>query len=138
MSVQSSTQLEHAPSVVDTPTRASAPEPRLKGTLHVVTRILRQTAVPMSVREIVEHGGADLPTRSKTPMTVVARDLAMDIKNKGDASAFIRTSPGRFTLRELVAQQESSVPSERDVSAVHAVFTQLPRIERANDNVQHG
>lgn len=107
--------------------------PRLKGTLDVVTMILRKTAVPMSVREIVELAGAELPTRSKTPVTVVARDLAMDIKLKGDASAFVRTSPGRFTMRELVHD---------DVVIVHAAapdprfIAHLSRGERVLDNVQ--
>jgi hypothetical protein len=55
----------------------------------------------MSVREIVERAGARLPSKSKTPDTVVARDLSMDIKKKGETSLFIRTSPGRYTLRAL-------------------------------------
>lgn len=70
-------------------------------TLAVVEEILRETAVPMSVREIVERAGVRLPSKSKTPDTVVARDLSMDIKRKGDGSTFIRTAPGRFTLRVL-------------------------------------
>lgn len=72
-------------------------------TLAVVEEILRETAVPMSVREIVERAGARLPSKSKTPDTVVARDLSMDIKKKGDTSLFVRTSPGRYTLRTLAA-----------------------------------
>jgi hypothetical protein len=70
-------------------------------TLAVVEEILRETSVPMSVREIVERAGARLPSKSKTPDTVVARDLSMDIKKKGDTSLFVRTSPGRYTLRAL-------------------------------------
>jgi hypothetical protein len=73
-------------------------------TLAVVEEILRETAVPMSVREIVERAGVRLPSKSKTPDTVVARDLSMDIKKKGEGSLFIRTSPGRYTLRALVPQ----------------------------------
>ena len=72
--------------------------------LAVVEEILRETEVPMSVREIVERAGARLPSKSKTPDTVVARDLSMDIKRKGEGSLFIRTSPGRYTLRTLAAQ----------------------------------
>jgi hypothetical protein len=70
-------------------------------TLVVVEEVLRETPVPMSVREIVERAGARLPSKSKTPDTVVARDLAMDIKKKGESSLFVRTSPGRYTLRAL-------------------------------------
>ena len=76
-------------------------------TLAVVEEILRETAVPMSVREIVERAGARLPSKSKTPDTVVARDLSMDIKKKGEGSLFIRTSPGRYTLRALAANSST-------------------------------
>jgi HB1, ASXL, restriction endonuclease HTH domain len=72
-------------------------------TLAVVEEILRETAVPMSVREIVERAGARLPSKSKTPDTVVARDLSMDIKKKAEGSLFVRTSPGRYTLRTLAS-----------------------------------
>jgi hypothetical protein len=77
-------------------------------TLAVVEEILRETSVPMSVREIVERAGARLPSKSKTPDTVVARDLSMDIKKKGDTSLFIRTSPGRYTLRALATGSHPS------------------------------
>lgn len=73
-------------------------------TLAVVEEILRETAVPMSVREIVQRAGVRLPSKSKTPDTVVARDLSLDIKRKGESSRFTRTSPGRYTLREIAAR----------------------------------
>lgn len=73
-------------------------------TLAVVEEILRETAVPMSVREIVQRAGVRLPSKSKTPDTVVARDLSLDIKRKGETSRFTRTSPGRYTLREIAAR----------------------------------
>lgn len=82
-------------------------------TLAVVEEILRETGVPMSVREIVVKAGPRLPSKSKTPDTVVARDLAMDIKRKGDTSLFSRTSPGRYTLRALAA----AAPAPTMVSA---------------------
>lgn len=80
-------------------------------TLAVVEDILRETAVPMSVREIVERAGARLPSKSKTPDTVVARDLSMDIKKRGDQSLFVRTSPGRYTLRSLVGGEVPALGS---------------------------
>ncbi len=83
-------------------------------TLAVVEEILRETAVPMSVREIVERAGIRLPSKSKTPDTVVARDLSMDIKKKGEGSLFIRTSPGRYTLRTLVS---ATTPDDRNQTA---------------------
>ncbi|MCA9675562.1 MAG: winged helix-turn-helix domain-containing protein [Myxococcales bacterium] len=72
----------------------------------MVEEILRETAVPMSVKEIVERAGSRLPSKSKTPDTVVARDLSMDLKKRGEGSPFIRTSPGRYTLRDIWSRQQ--------------------------------
>ena len=71
-------------------------------TLAVVEQVMRETRTPMAVRDIVEIAGDALPTRSKTPDTVVARDLSMDIKRNGEESRFVRTAPGRYTMREFV------------------------------------
>lgn len=71
-------------------------------TLNVVEMVLREARDPMVVKEIVRLAGDRLPTRSKTPDTVVARDLAMDIVKRGMESKFTRVSPGKYTLRELV------------------------------------
>lgn len=89
-------------------------------TLAVVEEILRETAVPMSVREIVERAGVRLPSKSKTPDTVVARDLSMDLKKKGEASIFIRTSPGRYTLRALAT---ASAPASATLPVSEAART---------------
>jgi hypothetical protein len=72
-------------------------------TLIVVEEVLRERGTPMVVREIVLLAAERLNTKSKTPDTVVARDLAMDIKRRGEDSKFTRVSPGKYTLRELVA-----------------------------------
>lgn len=94
-------------------------------TLAVVEEILRETAIPMSVREIVERAGVRLPSKSKTPDTVVARDLAMDIKKKGEGSLFIRTSPGRYTLRALASQPVAQpTASHEDVTPMRGVSPQ--------------
>ncbi len=87
-------------------------------TLAVVEEILRETAIPMSVREIVERAGARLPSKSKTPDTVVARDLSMDIKKKGEGSLFVRTSPGRYTLRVLATGTTPVIQSAQPMSAL--------------------
>ena len=92
-------------------------------TLAVVEEILRETGVPMSVREIVVKAGPRLPSKSKTPDTVVARDLAMDIKRKGDASLFTRTSPGRYTLRALAATAPTVVTAPVLPTTVSAPVT---------------
>jgi hypothetical protein len=98
-------------------------------TLAVVEEILRETNIPMSVREIVEHAGSRLPSKSKTPDTVVARDLSMDIKKKGEGSIFVRTSPGRYTLRELAAKQVPVTPVASDSAT--PVLSSAMRADRA-------
>ncbi len=80
-------------------------------TLAVVEEVLRETGVPLSVVEIVVRAGARLPSKSKTPDTVVARDLAMDIKRKGEGSLFIRSSPGRYTLRSIAVAADGKEPA---------------------------
>ncbi len=80
-------------------------------TLLVVEEVLRERGTPMVVREIVVAAGERLPSKSKTPDTVVARDLAMDIKKLGDGSKFTRVSPGRYTLRELIALDAAAAGS---------------------------
>lgn len=115
-------------------------------TLAVVEEILRETAVPMSVREIVERAGVRLPSKSKTPDTVVARDLSMDIKRKGETSLFARTSPGRYTLRSLASAATTVPESQRATSmsalpqrkpAVAAGTTSAPRA-RTDSDIQGG
>ena len=71
-------------------------------TLDVIERILRARGDAMTVADIVGHAIGDLalPTQSKTPRTIVARDLAIDIKNDARGSRFVRTDPGIFMLRE--------------------------------------
>jgi hypothetical protein len=69
-------------------------------TLDVVAEVLRETAPrALCVREIVEHAGDRLPTASRTPATVVRRDLAIDIRTLGEASRFARVDRGKFLLR---------------------------------------
>jgi hypothetical protein len=118
-------------------------------TLAVVEEILRETSVPMSVREIVERAGARLPSKSKTPDTVVARDLSMDIKRKSDTSLFVRTSPGRYTLRTLAGTMLTSdnaamLRSAAPPSSMSALpprkpaAAAVPSVPRTRDDVQGG
>ncbi len=105
-------------------------------TLAVVEKILRETGSPMSVREIVEAAGDELPTRSKTPDTVVARDLSMDIKKKGETSPFIRTSPGRYTMREMwMAKQNGG--AQPTVAAPPAQTTETDATEVLAHAIRH-
>ena len=82
-------------------------------TLAVVEEVLRETATAMTVKQIVQRAGARLPSKSKTPDTVVARDLSVNIKKYGEQSLFVRTAPGLYGLRALVIAAvviDSTVP----------------------------
>jgi len=107
-------------------------------TLAVVEEILRETAVPMSVREIVEKAGVRLPSKSKTPDTVVARDLSMDLKRKGDASLFIRTSPGRYTLKTLVSATTPSSATSMSALPARKPAVAAPSTRARTDNEASG
>jgi hypothetical protein len=117
-------------------------------TLVVVEEILRETAVPMSVREIVERAGVRLPSKSKTPDTVVARDLSMDIKRKGESSMFVRTSPGRYTLRMLAGaalpsdgatmQRPAASPQSMSALSQRKPAVAAPTVPRTRDNDVQG
>jgi hypothetical protein len=83
-------------------------------TLDVVAEVLREAAPrSLCVREIVEHAGDRLPTASRTPATVVRRDLAIDIRTFGEASRFTRVDRGKFLLRASLS------------SALEALFEEL-------------
>ena len=98
-------------------------------TLAVVEEVLRETASPMTVKQIVQRAGARLPSKSKTPDTVVARDLSVNIKKFGEQSLFVRTAPGLYGLREVVAV--AGVADANVQVAVVSVVTATLRHERS-------
>jgi len=72
-------------------------------TLDVVAEVLREVAPrALKARELVELAGNRLPTASRTPTTVVSRDLAIDIKGRGATSRFLRVDRGEFLLKEAL------------------------------------
>ena len=70
--------------------------------------VLRQARRPLSARELVDQAIADrlLPnaTFAKTPHKSMQARLSMHILQRGEASVFVRTSSGRFYLRELLGE----------------------------------
>ena len=72
-------------------------------TLDVVAEVLREVAPrALKAREITALAGARLPTASRTPETVVSRDLAIDVRDRGAASRFLRVDRGAFVLKEAL------------------------------------
>lgn len=72
-------------------------------TLDVVAEVLREAAPrALKAREIAALAGPRLPTASRTPQTVVSRDLALDVKFRGASSRFLRVGRGEFVLKEAL------------------------------------
>jgi hypothetical protein len=72
-------------------------------TLDVVAEVLREVAPQaLKARQIAELAGSRLPTASRTPETVVSRDLALDVRDRGAASRFLRVDRGAFVLKEAL------------------------------------
>ena len=72
-------------------------------TLDVVAEVLREVAPrALKARQIAALAGDRLPTASRTPETVVSRDLAIDVRDHGAASRFLRVDRGAFVLKEAL------------------------------------
>lgn len=72
-------------------------------TLAVVAEILREVAPrALNPRQIVEMAVGRLPTASRTPETVVSRDLALEVKRNEERSRFLRAAPGEYLLKEAL------------------------------------
>jgi len=72
-------------------------------TLDVVAEVLREVAPrALNARQIVELANGRLPTASRTPETVVSRDLAMELKRNETRSRFLRVDRGKFVIKEAL------------------------------------
>ena len=72
-------------------------------TLDIVAEVLREVAPrALKAREIAQLAGSRLPTASRTPETVVSRDLAIDVRDHGTKSRFLRVDRGAFVLKEAL------------------------------------
>ena len=75
-------------------------------TLDVVAEILREVAPrALKARQIAELAAAAgrLTTTSRTPETVISRDLAIDVRDRGASSRFLRVDRGEFVLKEALS-----------------------------------
>lgn len=66
--------------------------------------VRRAARVRLTVRQIAERAGQRLPSAAKRPDTVIARDLALNLRRLGEESRFARTGRRLFTLREFVGK----------------------------------
>jgi hypothetical protein len=87
-------------------------------TLAVVAEILREVAPrALTARAIVERAAGRLPTASRTPETVVRRDLALDLRRNGTSSIFCRIAPGEYLLRETFLAAHCNEPDDVEIHA---------------------
>ncbi len=78
--------------------------------LEAAKRVLEEAGSPLPVRDLTKAMLAKgyWQTQGLTPEATVQARLATDIKNRGEASAFIRSAPGRFGLRGQVTDPVSA------------------------------
>jgi len=69
--------------------------------LEAAKLVLEETNRPLPVRELTSAmlSKGYWQTQGLTPEATVQARLATDIKNRGDASSFVRTAPGTFALK---------------------------------------
>lgn len=89
--------------------------------LEAAKRVLEEAGFPLSVRELTAAMQAKdyWQTGGLTPEATVQARLATDIKNRGEASAFYRSAPGRFGLR---GQVPAPVPAEMALGSATSLF----------------
>jgi len=68
-------------------------------TLAIVEDVLRAATEPLGPKDIAARAGRRLPSRSRTPDTVIARDISRDIIKHGESSRFLRVARGLYVLR---------------------------------------
>lgn len=93
--------------------------------------ILRRTQRPLSARELVDQAIADglLPnaTTAKTPQKSMQARLSMHILQRGESSVFVRTSSGRFYLRDLLQRGELRIIRPFDRTLVRERVLCIPQ-----------
>ena len=89
--------------------------------LEAAKRVLEEAGSPLPVRELTTAMQAKdyWQTGGLTPEATVQARLATDIKNRGEASAFYRSAPGRFGLR---GQVPGPVPAETAPVSATSLF----------------
>jgi hypothetical protein len=70
-----------------------------KQNLPIIETVLREAGGPLRVAQIVDMAGDRLRTCSTAPRNVLAKELALDIRDNPH-SLFKRLEPGLFALKE--------------------------------------
>lgn len=85
--------------------------------LEVAERVLQKHRRPLRARELVNYGIEDgfVPNGwlSKTPQKSMQARLSIEILSNGERSKFVRTGPGEFYLRHLLAVPQSALQDSK-------------------------
>jgi len=81
--------------------------------LKAIEEVLKSAQKPLSCEEIADRliKGGLWKTSGKTPAATVGARLYTDIKKKGEASLFIKTSPQTFALRDSIKELSKKEPA---------------------------
>ncbi|RZK03352.1 MAG: hypothetical protein EOO76_02850 [Novosphingobium sp.] len=97
--------------------------------------ILREQRRPLSAREIVESARASGRLRDgfggQSPARSMDARLSESIRNAGSEGTFVRHSPGRFFLRELLADPDLPAAFRRTYSPAQRAKQKEPRLVMA-------
>jgi predicted NUDIX family phosphoesterase/dephospho-CoA kinase len=78
--------------------------------LWVAQKVLEDQKKPMGPKEIIDRALKDRlftdKIAGKTPHQTMKSKLSVDVKRRGEASLFVRTRPGKFYLRSLLASSD--------------------------------
>lgn len=82
----------------------------MKSFKDIACQILKEAGKPLHYREITDLATKKglLKTEGKTPWATMNAQLAVDIKNKGRTSEFVRSDPGYYSLSPKVIRTKSS------------------------------
>jgi len=79
-------------------------------------KILRESKEPLHYEELTKHALEQnlIETSGATPEATMNAQIAVDIKTKGEKSAFKRTKPGFFTINPAYTKEEQKTEEKKE------------------------
>ncbi len=99
----------------------------MKSFKDIAYQVLKEAGKPLHYREITDTAIKKglLSTEGKTPWATMNAQLAVDIKNKGEASRFHRAEPGKYAVKIEGGKFAASERGARIVGVRHSVNKDL-------------
>lgn len=95
----------------------------MKSFKNIAIQILKESGEPLHYRDITKKAQEKglLTTDGKTPWATMNAQISMDIVNKGKESAFIRTDPGFYYLKNLEMVAKERIRAKDVVTKAHII-----------------